>query len=1132
MDHTPAIDKYAVRLKKVYSDYIFEMTDEWPPRVSDQYINLALINHKKIIQPDEMDEFAKSTLHGTVDDLYFEKESITLEHLFKPESVLQGGSLHLRRKFLQDSIDQGFHSILEGLPSLTERVEQGNDLLKHILSQLDVTHEILSQPLTMVQNQSMPSLPNEKTLKILLDGAPGVGKTTVCHKACKEWALGRAFTDFKLMVYVPLCEEQVSRATKVEDLFCYGSLDSRKQVADELEDTDGEGVLFLFDGWDELPPQQKGKASFLCRIILRKVLPLCSVIITSRPYASQWLRKPDVTNRNVEILGLTAQQVDECIREKLKNIPKAAESLLEKLAIRSNLKTLCYVPMNLSIILYIYSIRLELPDTLTGVYSLFIINALLRYLQNYDPHMEPIMELRSRDDLPLPVKEMYQALCFLAYNGLLNDKTVFSKAELEECHLKLSTCSNTLGIITANKSFAETGVETKYQFLHLTMQEFLAAEALSSEPVEIQTSFVIDHLDEIRFYKMFYFLFGLSHVENMKDVLHFLFATSINGRNPERFLFLCHMLYEAHKTEFYEAVGQRVLTNFVELPFIDDLSLFDVMVVGKFLAYVCMSIKSVDFYDTDLTRQKLALLTKSIPTDKLMVEINKLHLRTSKSSINEVQPFISHSIFRRTSFLKIDIPASPLLASMFCSSIIMMPNLSSVHLTLRDPYLPDKAAYPSVVTDFLSALQVVFTTLSCNRRIASLRLNAVLSKGPEQFDEECGRALAELLASREVPMSLDFDFSLYNKSFIDTLCNSSNKLKEIRFLERSPCFVASTYEANLGTTGAQSLFTAMGSSTSIELLELKCSKPLFTDPIADDSLQLMLTTNTTLKTLAMENCGMNLTTASALAHSLSCNKTLTELKLVKSHVDLEAVLLSVATNSSTRLQKLVLQNCQLGDKDEHCISILLECSTTLRILDLSNNQLGPATAVGIFAALHDNTTLEELFLSHNLLGAGDDEILSSVFQGSLTNNHTLKKLRLNDTCLPHKVIEAIAFSLAETSGLHVLELQCNGVSLTAVRKLCDALLVNSTLKELYLSEDIITLDSVTVDHLSQMVVTNSTLSSLTMKFRNNATMLKSFVEALHKNTTLVKVVISGLENELLDPINFGRICRNQPTIHK
>ena len=128
----------------------------------------------------------------------------------------------------------------------------------------------------------------------------------------------------------------------------------------------------------------------------------------------------------------------------------------------------------------------------------------------------------------------------------------------------------------------------------------------------------------------------------------------------------------------------------MELHFIIDLSLFDVMVVGKFLAYVCMSIKSVDFSDTDLTRQKLALLTKSIPTNKLKVEINELHLRTGNSSINEVQPFISHLIFECTSFLKIGIPASPLLASMFGSSISMMPNLSSVHLTLRDPYLPDK----------------------------------------------------------------------------------------------------------------------------------------------------------------------------------------------------------------------------------------------------------------------------------------------------------------------------------------------------------------------------------------------------------------------------------------------------------
>ena len=131
-------------------------------------------------------------------------------------------------------------------------------------------------------------------------------------------------------MYVPLRDEQVATATKVEDLFLIGSSHSREQIADELKNTDGEGILFLFDGWDELSPQQRGKASLLCRVILGKVLPLCSVLVTSRPYTSQWLRKSDVTNRHVEIIGLTVDQVEQCIR---KEIPNAAEALLEKLVV-------------------------------------------------------------------------------------------------------------------------------------------------------------------------------------------------------------------------------------------------------------------------------------------------------------------------------------------------------------------------------------------------------------------------------------------------------------------------------------------------------------------------------------------------------------------------------------------------------------------------------------------------------------------------------------------------------------------------------------------------------------------------------------------------------------------------------
>ena len=184
-DHTPAIDRYVERLKKLYTSRM-QMSDEWPPRVSDQYVNLALVKHDEFVLRNEMNEFVKSTLHGTVDDLYFEKEAITFENVFKPENILQRESLHVRRQLLQKSLDCQFEGFIKDKPSGTDQIQQVKKLLKTLDTQSDIDRCILSQSLT--QNPRMFSLPMGKGLKVLLDGAPGVGKTTMCHKACREWA--------------------------------------------------------------------------------------------------------------------------------------------------------------------------------------------------------------------------------------------------------------------------------------------------------------------------------------------------------------------------------------------------------------------------------------------------------------------------------------------------------------------------------------------------------------------------------------------------------------------------------------------------------------------------------------------------------------------------------------------------------------------------------------------------------------------------------------------------------------------------------------------------------------------------------------------------------------------------------
>ena len=229
----------------------------------------------------------------------------------------------------------------------------------------------------------------------------------------------------------------------------------------------------------------------------------------------------------------------------------------------------------------------------------------------------------------------------VAYHGLLQDKMVFSKEDLEEYHCELTTSSNTLGLITAFKGFTETGIDLKYQFLHLTIQEFFAAEALSHEPPEVQTKFVVDHLHDDRYRTMFRFLFGKCGLESIEAVLCFLFLTSINGKDCDRLLFLCHLLYEAHDPGFYRAVGRNIPQAEVRLNFPDDVSLFDTLVIGKFLSHARMEVKCLDLYDNDLTRQKLALLTESVD-ESSEITIDELKLETRGCSINEVTPFLQH----------------------------------------------------------------------------------------------------------------------------------------------------------------------------------------------------------------------------------------------------------------------------------------------------------------------------------------------------------------------------------------------------------------------------------------------------------------------------------------------------------
>ena len=99
---------------------------------------------------------------------------------------------------------------------------------------------------------------------ILIEGAPGSGKSTLTVHICQRWGKGELFQQFIVVILVQLRDPAVQRAQTIADLL---SVKNAREITAELIATNGHGLLWVFDGWDELPHHLQQDSIF------RKLLP-------------------------------------------------------------------------------------------------------------------------------------------------------------------------------------------------------------------------------------------------------------------------------------------------------------------------------------------------------------------------------------------------------------------------------------------------------------------------------------------------------------------------------------------------------------------------------------------------------------------------------------------------------------------------------------------------------------------------------------------------------------------------------------------------------------------------------------------------------------------------------------------
>ena len=314
---------------------------------------------------------------------------------------------------------------------------------------------------------------------ILIEGAPGIGKSILLKEIAYRWGIKQLLTSFKLVLLIHLRDPIVQQATLIKDLiqpFCCRdarAIEVATACSDHLIQNGGKELVFLFDGFDEFPVALQ-KNSLINDIIQRKVLPQCGLVVSSRPHASVGLR--ELATVRVHILGFSDAERKQYIEQTLDGQPKCIEELTKYLEQHFPINSLCYAPINMTILLYLYKQGIPLPRNSTVLYNHFICLTICRYLRKYGCPIEN--KITDLGNLPSPCNEIVAQLSKLALEGLNNNKLVFTIEEIEAFCPNIATVPgaiNCFGLLQAVQHFGLTQPTMTFNFLHFSIQEFLAA---------------------------------------------------------------------------------------------------------------------------------------------------------------------------------------------------------------------------------------------------------------------------------------------------------------------------------------------------------------------------------------------------------------------------------------------------------------------------------------------------------------------------------------------------------------------------------------------------------------------------------------------------------------------------------
>ena len=956
--------------------------------------------------------------------------------------------------------------------------------LSNIFTRLQIVSKIkersrLTDDVVNMLDVFRPHKECKKPRVLLIEGNPGMGKTTYCQKLAYDWSLGEippeaSFPRVEILLLLK-CRDMNMKTFNIEE-----AIDDQllPQDADEKEEenffefirSNQSRILLVLDGLDEL---RQDLFQSVLPLIQGKVFSNTYLMLTARHEAGTRVRR--YCDTLLEIVGYTDSDADSYIKRYFSkhDYPSLADRLIEKLQKDKQLRELTANPLNTALLCLLFEeTRGEFPSKRTELYDALVECALRRYF------VKRGVSLDGDDPMERCTDQLNQ-LGRMAFEALLKDQLHFAENEMN-CK---STDFLQLCFLSREPSVSKMRPMPCYAFTHKSFQEYFAACYLAHQVLnsDKQSEVLLAQLNPVRNWLVWEFLFTMvtnKSVDKGGFVVSHLCAFFFRDRHVSQRtkvdsivdsysdVHICEATLFVRKFEYTRSLSE------------DEKELNTVLIKALHLVAEC---EHGENELKDYQKKMVHVLAHCFPLRKLELTPNSRYCKVYSEYLK-----LNCTI----TDLDLNSDLNQLLLATFEDGFHSKNKLMRLSLRngdLDDLFLnlvlPQSAGSLSAYLDLGLRFFWIshFGSKALGKILQSCRFLTHLCFGYIWIGNEGVKALADLLKSN---------------SDLTHLC-----LECTMICDQGAVVLASTLQSNctlkhlslpenwIGGLGAGALAKGLESNRALEYLNLCLN--LGGDSVAV-ALAQALESECVIKYLDLsqyngataknvpfpESYGFRVeligpSGASALARGLGVNCSLACLDLRFNAIgDAGAAAIAEALQLNCTLTQLNLMANEVGDSGADALGRALELNSTLTHLNIEGNNISDLGAVAIAKALQSSgIQLTCVYLgSNNIHSLG-----ATAFAETLQCNYSLTRLRLNHNKIESSGADAFSIALQSNRTLTYLDLGSNNIDDSGASALAQAIRYhNNTLRYLDLTNNPL-IGSSGVEKLNQVKKPNFTL---------------------------------------------------------